>query len=105
MIQRLVEDIVSVTESLVNQEAPFVINARAERHNGDAQSQKGGSLEKQLGSANQDNKTEHHGTCAFTCRYLLLNIGRLLTNCAVLSQTPSNARWSASIFRTGVERV
>lgn len=62
MVQRLVEDIVSVTESLINQEAPFVANARADR-SGVA---KGGSVEKRLGSVNggDDSKKHSSGTCA-----------------------------------------
>ena len=68
MMHRLVDDIVSVTDSLINQEAPFVANVKGVRAGADGGSKKGGDVERQLGSANEnDSKTHSSGTYSKQC--------------------------------------
>lgn len=68
MMHRLVDDIVSTTDSLINQEAPFVANVKGVHGGPDGGNKKGGDVERQLGSANQnDEKTHKSGTYSKQC--------------------------------------
>jgi hypothetical protein len=68
MMHRLVDDIVSTTDSLISQEAPFVANVKGTRSGADGGNKKGGDVERQLGSANEnDEKTHKSGTYAKQC--------------------------------------
>lgn len=67
MVERFVEALMSVMDDLIDQEGPYVAQAKADRSK-----QKNKGLEHAMGSLNVDDKKDHKsGTCA-SCLFLPL---------------------------------